>query len=50
MKTKTTITLELSSEEKRERHAKLEERLGGVRNLREEAAVMVEDICNHTQM
>lgn len=34
--------LELSSEEKRERVKKLEERLGGVRNLREEAAVSAE--------
>jgi len=34
--------LELSGEEKRTRRAKLEERLGSVRNLREEAAVSAE--------
>ncbi|MGD8320334.1 MAG: hypothetical protein PVJ02_07765 [Gemmatimonadota bacterium] len=34
--------LELSSEEKRSRVKRLEERLGGVRNLREEAAVSAE--------
>jgi predicted nucleic acid-binding Zn-ribbon protein len=34
--------LELSAEEKRTRRAKLEERLGSVRNLREEAAVSAE--------